>query len=343
MSRASSGYATAVVRATAHDARSSRVRPRATGDLFLRAMPAAGPESVGSLSGGTEQIEEHVGDELVSEPARSVQTATSGDEDTAAGASASALAPPAETIEPSGEAAPATPAAAPAPVRAAIRGPREMWYFDGETPASYTVATQVTANKAGGVFAWNTSAHLTLSSAAAASPTVTTAARTAARRDAWIALRHTDGAGLVTSASYRLTVLEPRTLAHLNTVNAADPVWGYDTEVHYSIRDQFGTDLPRNVPINEQWTGGVVADAAGMDWRRGAEGSATVNPANWFDHIQGETAGHTPAPVGPGHAAAGSAVYHWPGDWRVGSLTIGNGSTVASVTWRKNRGTASHT
>ncbi len=87
---------------------------------------------------------------------------------------------------------------------------------------------------------------------------------------------------------------------------------------------------------------GVTSDFPGMNWRRGTEGSATVSPSDWFDHIQGETAGHVPVPVAPGAAGAGTAVYHWPGDWRVGSLTIGKGSHVASVVWQKNRGFARH-
>lgn len=240
------------------------------------------------------------------------------------------------TVEESGEAP-----AAPAP-RTVIRGPRELWYFTGETPPDYTVSARLSTNKTGGTFRWDVSAQLGLSSATEPLPTVSTRNLSAARNDAWVRVRHTDTRGNLTAASYRLTVLAPDSLTHLNDVDAADPVWGYDCQIHYSIHDQFGTVLPRNVPINEQWTSGVVADFAGMNWRRGAEGSATVAPTNWFDHVNGETAGHNPAPVNPGTPNAGVAVYHWSGDWRVGSLTIGRGRRVRSVTWQKNRGFARH-
>ena len=248
--------------------------------------------------------------------------------------------------EPTGATAAATsasPKVAASGTNTVIRGPREMWFFDGETPAGYRVATAVSTNRSGGAFQWSVSPQLSLSSPTAAQPLITTTGPSAAARDAWIRIRHTDAGGASTAASYRLTVRAPTSLHHLRNIDVADPTWGYDTQIHYSIRDQFGTQLPRNVPINEDFTSGITADTAGMDWRRGAEGSATVSPADWFDHIQGETAGHTPTPVGPAHADAGTAVYHWRGEWNVGSLTIGSGRHVATVTWQKNRGFARHT
>ena len=234
------------------------------------------------------------------------------------------------------------PQAAPVP-RTVIRGPRELWNFNGETPANYSVSSVLRTNRTGGTFNWSVSPQLSLSSAADATPTVTTVTPSAARRDATIRVRHTDGAGVRTAASYRLTILGPESLTHLRNVDNNNATFSYMTEIHYSIHDQFGTVLPRDIPINEQWSGAVVADSAGMNWRRGAEGAATVNPTDWHDRVEGESAGHIPAPVAPGHADAAVAVYHWPGDWRVGSLTIGNGRRVISVTWQKNRGFARHT
>lgn len=222
---------------------------------------------------------------------------------------------------------------------------RDIWYFDGESPPNYTVSVNLSTNRSGGAFNWNTSPHLTLSSPSDPMPTMTAAAPSNAMRDAWVRVRHTDTAGALTAASYRLTVFAPDSLNHLNDVDSASATWGYESRIHYSILDQFGNVLPRNVPINEQWTSGITADFAGMNWRRGAEGAATVGPANWNDHIQGENAAYAavPAPVAPGNAQAAVPVYHWDGDWRIGSLTIGDGRRVSSVTWQKNRGFARHT
>ena len=169
--------------------------------------------------------------------------------------------PPAQPL-PAAQAAPAAPAA---PATLYIRGPRTMWYFDRETPANYLVSTTLRSNRGAGAFNWSVSPQLALSAPNVATPVATTAVASAALRDAWIRLRHTDAAGASSVASYRLTVRAPDSLHHINDVDTADPVWGYDCEIHYSIRDQFARTLPRNLPINEQWTGPVVADFAGMD------------------------------------------------------------------------------
>ena len=224
-----------------------------------------------------------------------------------------------------------------------IRGPRELWFFNGETPPNYTVSERLSTNRSGGTFDWSVSPQLTLSSPTDATPTVTSIAASAALNDAWIRVRHTDVSGNPSAASYRVTILSPRSLNWLMDICSPDATWGYDCQIHYSILDQFSTVLPSNVPINEQWANGTVADFPFMDWRRGKEGAATVNPADWYDHIQGELATHFPTPVGPGHALASIAVYHWDGYWRVGSLAIGDGSLVSSVTWQKYMGYAEHT
>jgi hypothetical protein len=294
----------------------------------------AGPESEGTLSTPEEPPGEFNEEEMEGSPA----PPSAAEEATVATGTETATTPEAAGV--------VTPARAPSATKTVIRGPREMWYFDGETPPSYTVSSRLSTNRTGGTFSWSVSPHLTLSSATAATPTVTTAAPSVPPgRDAWIRVRHTDTAAASTVASYRLTILAPESLTHLRDVDSPHATWVYESRIHYSISDQFGTTLPRNVPINEQWTGGIVADFAGMNWRRGAEGSATVNPADWNDWIGGENVAFAavPAPVTSTHADAAVAVYHWPGDWRVGSLTIGSGRRVSSVTWQKNRGFARHT
>lgn len=225
-----------------------------------------------------------------------------------------------------------------------IHGPDELWYFDGEDPPNYDVTDTLNSNRSAGTYRWTTSPELALSSATAASPDVTTRGSSRRPLDVWIHLEHTTPDGTVTTDQHNMTVFTAESLDHLRNNDNADPNWGYETFVHYRILDQFGDTLPEDVPINEQWTSGITVDFNGMNWRRGPEGWATVSPADWADHIQGEnTARHNvPAPVGPGHPNAGVRVYHWDGDWYVGSSTIGDGSLVASVTWQKQRGNARH-
>lgn len=242
------------------------------------------------------------------------------------------------------------PAPAPAPAMA-IRGPAEMWNFNGATPPNYTVSAQVSTNRTGGAFRWSVSPNLTLSSAVAAAPTVTTATPSVPPgRDARIAVRHTDAAGATTAASYRLTIRAPQSLTHLRNVDRAAAGLGYESEIHYSIADQFGTVLPRNLPLNEQFTGPAVADFPGGNWTRppacGPTGvcGASFNPADWFDRVTGEgDAGAVPAPVAPAHPGAAVAAEHWPGHWFIGASPSGAGRRVRSVTWQRNRGFARHT
>jgi hypothetical protein len=241
--------------------------------------------------------------------------------------------------------------APPPPVPVSIDGDPEMWWFGGERPPTYPLEQALTANTGGkpGTFRWQILSGLPFADFNGAPTEVGPTARltskhkSSARDDVEVKLEFTGASGEWGEVTRRFTVLSPDALGFLRNDDLADPTWGYETFVHYEIRDQFGSVLPRNVPINEQWSGSVVPDFAGMDWRRGGEGSATVSPTDWTDHIQGELAGHTPAPVGPTHASAGVAVYHWPGMWQVGSLVIGRGVWVISVTWSKSRGRARHT
>lgn len=295
-------------------------------------------EDLGDAGAATEEAGAAAGLESDAETESAVETETESQTEAQAptGAEAAAAAPE--------EAVAQAPAAAPAPPPPALNltGPRVLWRFNGENPSNYSISGRVRSNRAGGAFAWTVSAHLALSSATAAQPTITTVS-SSPRNGARVSLRHTAADGKQTNAAYNLTVRAPATLMHLRNVDAADATWGYSTEIHYAIKDNLGTILPRNVEINEDFTAAPTADSAGMDWRRGGEGATTVGPTDWFDHVQGESAGHKPAPVGPTHANAGVAVYHWPGNWHVGSLTIGSGTKVKGVTWQKNRGYARHT
>jgi hypothetical protein len=186
------------------------------------------------------------------------------------------------------------------------------------------------------------STQLTLSSPNTATPLVTSQKGSTTALDAFVKLTHTASNGVQSTATKKVTVRTPASLSHISDVDNADPTFGYSCEIHYSIRDQFGTVLPSNVPINEHFTAAPTADFAGMNWRRGAEGGALVSPSNWFDHIEGEVSTQTPTPVAPGAPNAAVKVYHWPGGWRVGSLVIGNGVLVKNLTWQKNRGFARH-
>lgn len=240
---------------------------------------------------------------------------------------------------------------APTTVPITIGGNAELWFFNGTTPASYPLEQVLTAGSGGvaGTFNWSLNSGGTFAdfsgspTAAGATATLKSKLQSAARNDVEVKVDFVGTGGQTGTATRKFTVLAPDRLNFLRNVDKADATFAYETEIHYSILDQFGTVLPRNVPLNEQFTAAPTADFAGMDWRRGPEGGATVNPADWFDRVQGETSDKTPKPLAPGSANAGVAVYHWPGRWQIGSTTIGSGKTVRNVTWSKSRGFARHT
>ncbi|HEX8282831.1 MAG TPA: hypothetical protein VF588_05730 [Pyrinomonadaceae bacterium] len=235
---------------------------------------------------------------------------------------------------------PVDPAACAGP---SISGPTNVWWFNGQTPTGYATSITLTASPAGaGSYSWSVVAgsdKVTLSNFN--NNTVTVTGRNASTfREVGIQVT-VNGA---TSPTFRLSVRAPhRLVLTRDFVQRADATWGYDTEIHYRIEDQFTDVLPSNVPLNEHFTTGIVADFAGMDWRRGAEGGAVVNPTDWFDHIQGETAGHNPAPRNPCSPLCNTAVYHWDGEWFIGSTSIGVGRRVQTNTWQKFTDHAEHT
>ncbi len=265
------------------------------------------------------------------------------------GAGAAAASAPSEmtTTSAAALAQPASPAVkAPRPAvkrpSLTVSGPTEMWFFSGEAPPSYTISAQLGSSESKGTFSWSTSAHLGLSSPSAAKPTVTTVTKSSTLKDAKVFLTHTDAAGATAKAGYSLTVRSPSSMTPTGNTNNAVPR-GWQTLVGYSIQDQFGTTLPRAVPINEQWINKPpVPDFVGIvatNWPTYAptEGSATVSPAGWQDNMKSPVDGIPPSlvptPAAPG--TGGPLVQHFAGHWHVGRLTPpGGGVTVRNVTWR---------
>ena len=214
--------------------------------------------------------------------------------------------------------------------------PKEYWYFDGETPPSYTVSSVLSTNRSSGAFSWSVSPHLSLSSSTNATPTVTTAAPSSARDDAWIRVRHVDGSGVRTSASYGVTVLAPNSLDHQSTTHAPRGA-SFHTQVKYHILDQFRSVLPRNIPWNEDFNKDVLRAVTGIrdysdareNWGWGPESGWAVPPNNAVDHIsRGTPPGRFPTPMRPQSPLTNTKIDHVIGSWFVGSTTIGSGRLV---------------
>jgi outer membrane protein OmpA-like peptidoglycan-associated protein len=257
---------------------------------------------------------------------------------------------------------PAPPTPTPAPpaptVPVAISGNTELWWFDGETPPTYPVNQALTASAGGvaGTFTWSlvTPAPPLIVLPVTVSGTnsiaiVGSLAPSVIANDILVRVDFVSPAGAGT-AFQLLTVRTPHSLNHLRDVDLADATFGYHTEIHYSTLDQFRTVLPRNLPLNEQFTGGMTRVFPFSNWRQPAQCGATgvcgaaFNPADWFDFVSGEAAGFgfIPEPSAPGGLLSGIPVDNWPGEWRIGSSIPGRGRLVRSIRWERRIGRARH-
>jgi Domain of unknown function (DUF4157) len=241
-----------------------------------------------------------------------------------------------------------TPSAA---VPVTILGDSELWWFNGERPSAYPLdqALLATAGSIPGTFRWEILSGITFAdfngfpTAVGPSALLTSKAPSGSKDDVEVKVEFTGAAGETGVATKKFTVQAPNSVRFIRYDDHTDPVYVYETNIHKAPVDQFGTDLPRGVEVNEEFTAPPTADFPGMDWRRGSPGGGFIVPPNWlFDIVGGETPSHTPTPVPPTHADAGVAVYHWPGIWRIGSSSIGKGRRVEAVTWQKYRGRARH-
>jgi hypothetical protein len=145
-----------------------------------------------------------------------------------------------------------------------------------------------------------------------------------------------------TSAPFAITSRLPFSLVAGTIQTSCDSSFGYSTSLNYTIQDQLLTALPSGVPVNENWTTGVVNDFSGTNWRRGSPNFITTTGPGFADTIEGEDLSLPPIPV-PTCNGDSTAVQHWGQEIRVGSLTIGTGYRVQANTLQKYKGHAAHT
>jgi hypothetical protein len=234
------------------------------------------------------------------------------------------------------------------PVPVVILGNGELWWFDNERPPAYPVDQALLATAGGlpGTFRWEIVSGVTFADFAgfptAVGPSALLTSKSPSRGvdDVDVRVTFHGAAGETGSATLRATVRAPQSMTHLGDTPSSTPAppANWQTLVSYSIQDQFGTTLPRNVPLHEFWFDKPpIPDFAGTNWPSfpPAEGSATVNPAGWNDQL-GITDGVppvlVPTPLAPG--AGGPLIQHFSGGWRVGSLTPGRGRIALLNTWR---------
>jgi hypothetical protein len=223
-----------------------------------------------------------------------------------------------------------------------ITGPNSMWWFKGQNPSGYS--TQITLTTTSNANSWSWSvvsggSKVSLTDNGDGSATVVSAGASDNSNDVGIQVS-VDG---FASDQFNLTVKEPYQLHRTGITHTADGTWAYFTQISYAIQDQFTTQLPSDVPANEQWTTGVVNDYAGNNWFQANEGGGNAPGGVLTDYIQGQRFTQNPTPSFPQNPLSNIAVHHWGQDLFVGSLTTGAGRRVQSDTQQKYIDHADHT
>lgn len=222
---------------------------------------------------------------------------------------------------------------APVKVGPTITGPHSVWWFNGESPSGYSTQIALSTSSIGNSYHWavvSGTSKVSLSGDGTNEVTITSSGKSDSANDVGIQVS-VDGQ---VSDQFNITVFAPNDLLQGTVTHLSDSTWGYTTHINYYIRDQFTTQLPSGVPVNEQWTTGVVSDFSGMNWGRNNPHGFSASIAAFSDLIQGEESGRTPTPTSPG-SPPGMAVYHWGQDWYIGSTTPGSGRRVQSDTLQK--------
>jgi hypothetical protein len=236
-------------------------------------------------------------------------------------------------------------ATAPVAVTPRISGPTNLWWFNGQTPAGYdTQITLSTTPVAASSYQWNVVAGTDKVNFSNGADSITTGTNqaivvsTAASAFHEVKIQVTVNG--ITSASFRISVRAPyRLVLNQNFLHFFDETYGYLTEAHYRIEDQFTDFLPSDVGVNEVF-GAAVNDYHNPEtnWRQPAPFGTVVGPMDWADQIFGESnlAAGIPlssAPCSP--TLCNTPVQHWPQEWRVGSTVIGVGVRVQTDTIQK--------
>jgi hypothetical protein len=246
-----------------------------------------------------------------------------------------------------------------------------LWWFNGESPAGYAVEITMTLVNApaGKTFDWSITqggdevafdgapqgATVSLKSTGASPP--------AQAPTDTVTIKVVDDATHDTVCSYGTRVYAPYSLApigqcHYDYGFFKDPVTGaklegYTTYLVYAVLNQFGSNIPANVPVNEQFNAGSQHSDQNNNWGQPQpQGSSTYSSTDigpglhmdgglyagaavpWLvDQLGVGAAGSTPVPVAPTDAAADQSVEYWTGAWRVGSEVIGDGQQATCASW----------
>jgi hypothetical protein len=234
----------------------------------------------------------------------------------------------------------------PVTVKPTISGPNTLWWFNGLSLGVSGYSSQITlTTSTASSYQWaiaSGSDKVQLGgSGQNQSVQVTSIGQSTSANDVSITVT----SGGISSDPFYLTVKAPYQLgldpSQPTPVYSMDSTYIWDTDIYYTIEDNFGVPMQVSLPINESFPGSVVNDYSGTDWRQGLAQCLSL-ATTFYDHLGGETSGRTPTPV-YNPSWTGGKVQHWSQDWRVGTCNIGFGPRVQSDTIQKWTDHALHT
>lgn len=117
----------------------------------------------------------------------------------------------------------------------------------------------------------------------------------------------------------------PKSLNHQSTWHQQHATFGYESRESYEVLDDAGSPI-RGFDVNEKFTS-ITNDDPACDWRH-TEGGAHATGTTFADVMQGETAGHHPAPMAPQNPLGTHKVQAMAQEWRIGNTTPGKGTLV---------------
>ena len=229
-----------------------------------------------------------------------------------------------------------------------------LWWFNGEDPGSgYEIQTTLVATPVTvGTFQWDVTVGASIvnlqnggadmdSITATNDNDITVKSTTNSTSPNDVTILLTYNGTVVCDCSF--TVRKPGPPESLSGF-PADVAWGsgFQTTYRYKMRDQFGADVPFDMPVNESfgtWT---------SDWWLEVWPEPTPNGMNTFtysgvDHTFADEYGLIlgfPLPVNPTDSDATNAVQHATQYYRAGSLTPGAGVLIKQHTLQFMRGMA---
>jgi hypothetical protein len=197
-------------------------------------------------------------------------------------------------------------AASPMEVRPSIGGPHTLWWFRGENPTNYSTSATLTTNFSGtGSYTWEITSGAdqirfddNSTSKVTSSNQVTVKTIGFGTNENQVGVRVT--VNFVSSDTFSMTTRTPYELELVGApLTQPDPQRVWRTTIYYRIRDQLTTVLPSDVPANENFTTGFIADYPGMNWPSGPPPGAVVPPGALTDVMAPPVlfSGITPVPI----------------------------------------------